>query len=123
MSTFSTALGATCLVLASVCATAQTGPTGAPPTHPATGGSDATATPSPTTPPTHPAVGTSGATPEAARKQNPLMDNNDASGDARRGNARTSSKQGQGGSAGRNPTSTDSMGKDNMPKQPATQSR
>jgi hypothetical protein len=126
MSTMSTALVATCLALASFCATAQTGAppaTGAPPTHPATGGSDATA--SPTTPPTHPAVGTSGATPEAAAagKQNPSVngykESNAPRDDAKRANARTTSKPAPGSSAERNPTSTDSMAKDNMPKHPA----
>jgi hypothetical protein len=127
MSTISTALGATCLALASFCATAQTGTTGAPPTHPATGGSDATSTASPTTPPTHPAVGTSGATPEAARKQNQSVggakESNAARDDATRANARTTSKPAPGGGAEGNPASTGSMAKDNMPKRPAAESK
>jgi hypothetical protein len=111
MSTISRTLAATCLALASFCATAQTGAPGAPPTHPATGGSDATPTPSPTTPPTHPAVGTSGATPDAARKQNPSMNGSkesERSDDARRAKARTTSKPAQGDGAERQRANTDS---------------
>lgn len=101
-------LGAACLALASFCAAAQTG---APPTHPATGGSDATSTPSPTTPPTHPAVGTSGATPEAARKQNPSMEGGKESGSA------------SGGGGERNRRSTDPQAGDSTPKHPAAREK
>ena len=121
MSTISTALVATCLALASFCATAQTAAPGAPPTHPATGGSDETSTPSPTTPPTHPAIGTSGATPEIARKQNPVL-NSSSSGDVERpAAARSKSKPARAG-AERNSASTDSMAKDKM-KNPASESK
>lgn len=119
MSTIHTTLAASCLALASFCAAAQTG---APPTHPATGGTDAAA--SPTTPPTHPATGTSGATPDAAAagKQNPSVngykDSQPAAADTRRSNARTTSKPAPGDGT-RNPTSTDSMTQDNAPKHPA----
>ena len=122
MSTMRTALWATCLALASFCATAQTG---APPTHPAAGSGDATSTATPTTPPTHPATVSSGATPEAAAgAQNPSVngykESMPAPGEDKRANARTTSKPAPGGGAAeRNPTSTDSMAKDNMPKHPA----
>ena len=114
MSTISTALGATCLALASFCAMAQTGApgaTGAPPTHPAAGGSGATSTPSPTTPPTHPAGGTSGATPDATRKQNQSSDASKEAAAARDNATRA------------NVRSTDPAAKDNMPKHPAAQSK
>jgi len=120
MSTMSKALGATCLAFATFFATAQTG---APPTHPATGSSDAAA--GPTTPPTHPAAGTSGATPEAAAgKQNPSVngykDSKPAADDGKRANTRSTSKPAPAdGAAQGNPTSTDSMATDNMPKHPA----
>ena len=120
MSTMSKTLGATCLALASLCATAQTG---TPPTHPATGGTEAAA--GPTTPPTHPAAVTSGATPEAAAgKQNPSVngykDSTPAAGDNKRANTRSTSKPAPAdGAAQGNPTSTDSMANDNMPRHPA----
>jgi hypothetical protein len=123
MSTMRTVLSTTCLALATFCATAQTA--GAPPTHPATGSSDAASSASPTTAPTHPAAGTSGATPAAAAgAQNPSVngykESTPAAGDAKRANARATSKPApEGGTGGRNPTSTDSMAKDNMPKHPA----
>jgi hypothetical protein len=111
MSTITTALGATCLALACFCATAQTGATGAPPTHPAAGGSDATSTPSPTTPPTHPAGGTRGATPDDARKQNQSGDASKESAAARDNATRANAR------------SSDPAAKDNMPKHPAAQSK
>ena len=114
MSMTGKALGAACLALAFFGATAQTATTGAPPTHPATGGSNATSTPSPTTPPTHPAGGTSAATPEAARDQNPILKNSPSSDDA---------KQGAGSSATRAGTSPDPTSKDGMPTHPAVQSK
>ncbi|SFL95884.1 hypothetical protein [Variovorax sp. OV329] len=120
MSTMTTTLAAGCLALASFCASAQTG---APPTHPATGGTDAAA--SPTTPPTHPATGTSGATPDAAAaagKQNPSVngykESQPSADDTKRSNARTTSKPAPGDGA-RNPTSTDSMAQDKKPRHPA----
>ena len=67
----------------------------------------------------------SGATPEAAAgKQNPTVngykDSKPASDDAKRGNARSTSKPAPADSTTQgNPTSTDSMAKDNMPKHPA----
>ena len=115
MSMTGRALGATCLALAFFGAAAQTGTTGAPPTHPATGGSDATSTPSPTAPPTHPAGGTSAATPEAAREQNPILKNSPSSDDA--------TKQGAQSSATRDRTSPGSTPKDGMPTHPAVQSK
>jgi hypothetical protein len=122
MSTISTALGATCLSLASFYAMGQT--TGAPPTHPATGGSDATSTATPTNPPSHPAAVTSGATSDAAAgPQNPSVngykETTPAAEETKRSNARTSSKPVNGP----NPTSTDSMAKDNMPKHPAAEKK
>lgn len=121
MSTMNKALGASCLVLASFCALAQT--TTTPPTHPAAGGSESAAVP--TTPPTHPAAGTSGATPDAAAgKQNPSVngykDSTPSGANAKRSNARSGSKPEPSDDAStRNPTSTDSMAKDNMSKHPA----
>jgi len=121
MSRISTALAATCLSLASFYATAQTG---APPTHPATGGTDATSTAGPTTPPTHPAAVTSGATSDAAAgPQNPSVngykETTPAADETKRGNARTTSRP----ATGDKPTSTDSMAKDNMPKHPAAEKK
>ena len=121
MSTMTKAFSATCLALASICAAAQT--TGAPPTHPAAGGSDTSA--SPTTPPTHPAAGTSGATPEAAAgKQNPSVngyqDSKPSAQDGKRAATRSGSKPAPTDSTTQgNPTSTDSMAKDNKPAHPA----
>ena len=127
MSTMSTTLAAACLALASFGAAAQTGAppqTGTPPTHPAAGGTDAAA--SPTTPPTHPAAVSSGATPEAAAagKQNPSVngykDSKPTADDTKRSGARSTSKPAPGsGAAERNPTSTDSMTKDNTATHPA----
>jgi len=124
MSTMNSTLAAACMALASFCAAAQTG---APPTHPATGATDSTA--SPTTPPTHPAAGTSGATPDAAAsKQNPSVngykDSKPSSDDAKRAGTRSTSKPAPGsGATERNPTSTDSMTKDNMATHPAAPSK
>jgi len=123
MSMIHRALGGTCLALVFAGAAAQTGTTGAPPTHPAAGGGDTTATPSPTTPPTHPAGGTSAATPEAARQQNPVLQNSPSSEDAGSAGARALSKPGSGSSTKGDRTSRGSTPDDSMPKQPTTESK
>jgi len=122
MSMIHRALGGTCLALVFAGAAAQTGTTGAPPTHPAVGG-DTMSTPSPTTPPTHPAGGTSAATPEAARQQNPVLQSSPSSEDAGRAGDRASSTSGSGSSTKGDRTSRGSTPNDSMPKQPAAESK
>lgn len=116
MSTISTTLAATCLAFASLCANAQTAAPGTPPTHPAASGTD-TSTATPTTPPTHPAAVSSGATPEAAAAAG--KETRPAAGDAKRADSRSTSKPAPSGATERDPASTDSMARENMPKHPA----
>lgn len=123
MSTLKTALLATCLALASFSAAAQTADQTKAPTHPATGSSVQSSTPVPISRPTHPANVTSGSTPAAAASaQNPSVNgykDSTPATDAKRATAPSSSKPAPGaGAADRDPTSTDSMAKDNMPKHP-----
>jgi len=119
MSTTRAVLLATGLVLAaSLSATAQTTApqTAAPPTHPATGAADAGST-GPTMPPTHPATANGTA---ANPTVNGYKDSQPSPDDPKRGSARTHSQPAPDGSdTQRNPTSTDSMTRDNMPKHPA----
>jgi len=119
MSMTRTALLASGLAFASLCATAQTAApqTAAPPTHPAAGPADTGST-GPTMPPTHPATSGGAANPSVnGYKASPPSPDDAKHG----GNARGTSKPAPDASSTQgDPTSTDSMTKDNMPKHPAT---